>query len=80
MQSYHDARVNSALEDLERALPAIVAAHGQSASFWEAFCERVSEIEDMAGADGWVYVNRQADWMLERVRIDPAGWTSAFDA
>jgi len=77
--TYLDAAVLAALEALESSLPGLVEKFGQSADFWQRVCQQVSEIEDLAGADGWIDVNRQVDWMLERLRVDPSGWSGFFN-
>ena len=78
--AYCDTAVLCALSDLESILPVQAGELGESSLFWQALCERISTIEDMAGSDGWMHVNREVDLMLERLGIDPGGWNGYFDA
>lgn len=78
--SYCNPAVLEALTDLESILPVLAGELGESALFWQALCERISIMEDMAGSDGWMHVNREVDLMLERLGIDPGGWSGFFDA
>lgn len=79
-QRYCEPGVLFALEALASELASLVALHGQTAEFWQAFCERASLIEDLAGPDGWMYVNSELDAMLEKAGVDPGGWSDVFDA
>jgi hypothetical protein len=79
-RAYDHAEVIAGLAELEVMIPAWAAELGESALFWQAVCERISALEDMAGADGWIYVNQQVDDMLDRRHIDPSGWSGFFNA
>jgi hypothetical protein len=78
--NYQDATILEGLRELESKLPGLLDQFGQSAEFWRALCERISELEDAAGPNGWMYVNRRVDRMLERLSINPNGWNDFFDA
>lgn len=80
MQRYCEPGVLLALESLAADLAPLIARHGQTSEFWRLFCERASLIEDLAGPEGWMYVNDELDAMLAKAGVDPGGWSDVFDA